>query len=221
MPLRLADNLSWCVCAGRPIFLDLEADRYFCLSPRLELAFERWRRPTADGAHDDCLDLLVRRGFLVPDPQAGERVPSPAFVPPTRDLLDRNRRSSLRDVVQILAAEISAQRRLRRRPLAEIVEQCRTSRPPSTLAVQQARSGAERIAAAFERSGLFLGAADRCLARALAAMIICHARGIYPALVFGVRVNPFAAHSWVQIADSVVVGDFEQVRLFTPILLVQ
>jgi hypothetical protein len=36
-----------------------------------------------------------------------------------------------------------------------------------------------------------------------------------------VRTNPFAAHAWVQIDEEVLVGDFEQVRLFTPILAVQ
>jgi len=41
--------------------------------------------------------------------------------------------------------------------------------------------------------------------------------GIYPRLVFGVRANPFRAHAWVQLEDKVLIGDYEQVRLFTPI----
>jgi hypothetical protein len=38
-----------------------------------------------------------------------------------------------------------------------------------------------------------------------------------PSLVFGVRMNPFRAHCWVQLGGQVLIGDFEQVRLFTPI----
>jgi hypothetical protein len=52
-------------------------------------------------------------------------------------------------------------------------------------------------------------------------MDLCHAHRLYPSLVLGVRINPFAAHAWVQIGDRVLVGDYDQVRLFTPILVVQ
>jgi hypothetical protein len=36
----------------------------------------------------------------------------------------------------------------------------------------------------------------------------------------GVKVNPWAAHSWVQSGEYVLDGTPEQVRFFTPILVV-
>jgi hypothetical protein len=60
-------------------------------------------------------------------------------------------------------------------------------------------------------------AAGRCLVRAVAAHAACCAAGVRPRLVFGVCVDPFRAHAWIQLEEQVLVGDFEQVRLFTPI----
>lgn len=67
---------------------------------------------------------------------------------------------------------------------------------------------------------LVLRAADRCLVRALAVHSICRRHAIPAKLVLGVRMNPFGAHSWVQYNRAVLVGDVEQVRLYTPILVV-
>jgi hypothetical protein len=40
-------------------------------------------------------------------------------------------------------------------------------------------------------------------------------------LVLGVVAHPFTAHCWVQLGTAVLVGGFEQARLYTPILVVE
>jgi hypothetical protein len=75
-----------------------------------------------------------------------------------------------------------------------------------------------RIAAAFAAAGLVIPAADRCLVRAIALHSLCRRMGIRPRLVFGVRLDPFRAHCWVELDGLVLTQDFEQARLFTAIL---
>jgi hypothetical protein len=33
--------------------------------------------------------------------------------------------------------------------------------------------------------------------------------------------HPFAAHCWVQLGDAVLIGGYEQARLYTPILVIE
>lgn len=65
MVFRLRDGLSWCECAGRAVFLDLERDRYFCLPDDADVAFRRWA--SSGGADDDpsLCDRLEEIGLLV------------------------------------------------------------------------------------------------------------------------------------------------------------
>jgi hypothetical protein len=91
---------------------------------------------------------------------------------------------------------------------------------PAPRPVNEIETHARWIVAALEHSALWLGSADRCLRRAIAAMMMCRRRGLAAQLVLGVRIDPFGAHAWVQLDERVLVGEFEQVRLFTPILSV-
>lgn len=221
MHLHLRENLSFCFCSGRVVLLDLAADRYVCLGPSLESAFRRWAGSSGGVEGHGDFNLLRERGLLAPAPGRPPAARAAAVPPAARDLAADDRSVPLGLVVPVLAAELRASVWLRRRPLVEIVRWCRTTGGPAEQAFDQLQPRAERIAAAFRGSALILGAADRCLARAIAAMLVCRRRALYPTLVFGVRLNPFAAHCWVQLEDSVLVGDFEQVRLFTPILAVR
>jgi hypothetical protein len=221
MPYDLADHLSFCICAERVVLLDLKADRYFCLGPRLEPAFKRWTASAGEFASALDADLLLACGLVVPRRAVAAPASESLLPPATHDLIDTVPSCEVADFVRALVAQFVAAAHLRRRPLVEVLQHCRRQRTVAALASDRARCRARPIAAALERSGLLLGSGDRCLSRALAAMQLCRRRGIGAALVFGIRLNPFAAHSWVQLDDAVLVGDYEQVRLFTPILVVR
>ncbi|MGW5003095.1 lasso peptide biosynthesis B2 protein [Streptomyces hydrogenans] len=49
-------------------------------------------------------------------------------------------------------------------------------------------------------------AGQACLQRSIAVALLCRIRGSWPTWCTGVRVNPFAAHAWVE-ADGVPVGE--------------
>jgi hypothetical protein len=216
MTHQLRGGLSYCVCAGRIVFLDIDADRYFCLGPDLEASFRLWAAGTAEGDDGPGLLSLCERGIIVPG--KGGNVPPCHISLQVAGDLDAEMRPRLRDLLLALAAELSAAFRLRIRPLAKMLASGKSGSLQHPSGAGQSSLHAARIAAAFARSALILGSTDRCLSRALAALSVCRRRGVAATLVFGVQLNPFAAHAWVQVDDKILVGDFEQCRLFTPIL---
>ncbi|WP_161988954.1 lasso peptide biosynthesis B2 protein [Sphingomonas glacialis] len=126
---------------------------------------------------------------------------------------------SIPDLFAAVAGQFRARRALKRRPLAQIIASLAVHQGAGTLPKDEVRL--RRIARAFVTSALFMRAADQCLPRAIAAQQRCRHDGVDSALLFGVRLHPFAAHSWVQAGNAVVVGDLEVVRLYTPILVVR
>jgi hypothetical protein len=215
MLFSLRAGLSWCICARQAVFLDLEGNRYFRLPETLDSLFQRW----ATGEEISSADLapLVARGII--DSGDRGRVPATGHVPAFRDFaLGNKRRPPLLHVAAAISGQLQARRALKRHSMASIVGRLTAERAAETDRVQD-EGRQRRVANAFSTSGMLLQAADECLPRAIAARRLCQRQGLDAALVFGVRLNPFAAHSWVQAGDAVIVGDLENVRLYMPILV--
>ncbi|HEU0094973.1 MAG TPA: lasso peptide biosynthesis B2 protein [Rhizomicrobium sp.] len=217
MPLVLRPGFSWCICAEQAVFLDLTRDRYLCLPEALDRAFQRWA--TGEALSPAEHDALIATSIL--EPGAGERTPVTWYEPAQCDqAIGSASGGYFRDILAAVAGQLRARRWLRHRSIANIVsflEQERANAPGT----QDDERHRQRIASAFVSSAMLLRAADQCLPRAIAAWRICQHHGIEAALILGIRVNPFAAHSWVQAGDAVIVGDYERVRLYTPILVLR
>lgn len=212
MELHLRPGLSWCLYNGRALFLDLPHDRYFCLPEERNTLFQEWARGDRHGSPEVAAQLAD-----VVQPGPGPRAQT-FLQPATRDLTESEIRAQLRDTCGAAIAQLRARRALKRTPIAALITRL-ALKPPDAEALPGC-GGLERIAAAFRATSGWIEAADQCLPRALAARRMCNRRGLGAALVLGVRVAPFAAHAWVQAGGAVVVGDLEQVRLYTPILVV-
>jgi hypothetical protein len=222
MPFRLRDNLHWCSCEGRAVFLDTQADRYFCLPQAANGAFLRLAARSMQPGDGERLRLLVARGMLI---EAGPdaRIASPALIePPTHDFLDETiRRVDPVSILRALQSELRAAWALRRTPFHQLVEAARHGRPGNRrIEVDLDRSIQEIVAAATALS-FMTRSHDRCLVRALAVHSACRSIGSKPKLVFGVVAHPFTAHCWVQLGSAVLVGGYEQARLYTPILVLE
>lgn len=213
MSLTLRTGISWCICARQAVFLDLEGDRYFCLPETVDAIFRRW----ADGGAIDPAGRGALIAAGVAEPGTGSPPAAACYPAAARDLANGTQDRSIPITLAAIVGQLRAQRRLKRESLADIL----TDLAPLGRADPGDDALLGRIAGAFATSGMHLRAADQCLPRAIAAARICRRRGQQVALILGVRLNPFAAHSWVQSGGAVVVGDFEQVRLYTPILVVQ
>lgn len=203
------------------MFLDVAANRYFCLPFASEAAF--LRMAAGESEETGRLEGLLARGLLVDAPDASALSRPVDLAPPDRDLLQPSvPEAGIGDVLAALAAEVRAAWQLKRRSFLHLVQRLdeRQHPPGQADAGPYADAGAIGIAAGAERLCVVRRKADRCLVRALAVQDRCRRLGIRSRVAFGVRVNPFGAHCWVQLEGKVLVGDFEQVRLFTPILAV-
>lgn len=215
MSLPFNANISWCRCAGQAVFLDLESDRYFCLPEPLDAIFQRWAG--GEAIDRDAHAALVAAGVAGADPTQRPRAVS--FSVATRDLAHAGADRATWNSVQAIFGQLRAKHWLRRLPLANILRALPSPAAPAARLREEA--SLQAIAGAFVTSAMVLRAADQCLPRAIAAARLCRHRGLEAALILGVRLHPFAAHSWVQSGDAVVVGDLEQVRLYTPILVLR
>jgi hypothetical protein len=222
MALRLRDNLHWCACAGRAVFLDIAADRYFCLPAVVNDAFIRLAACRGERGDAERLRQLVARGLLVEGSASAAIEPPPLLESPTADWPgSASERAGPAMIARALLAELSTARRLQTRSLLEVLDSARRAVPGAKRAERDRKQAIHRIVAASSTIAYLTRVQDRCLVRALAVHSLCRTKGIGHKLVFGVIANPFAAHCWVQLGRTVLVGGFEQARLYTPILVIE
>ncbi|MES2450686.1 MAG: lasso peptide biosynthesis B2 protein [Pseudomonadota bacterium] len=220
MHLALRTGISFCCVDGRLLFLDVIADRYFCLSEPAEKCFlglvEAGGR-VAD--REDALDSLISRGMLVEAPVPLKPCTLPAL--PEESVLDQPLpRGSLRQAVGALGRLTAVQLRLKIAGLARTL---------FAISVMKARlepvRGNQdmllcRTMAGFGRATGIATILDNCLGQSIAIAHDMLARGLRPDVVLGVRLGPFNAHCWVQCENRLVNDRFDMVRTFTPILVI-
>lgn len=220
MTYRLKPGITFCQVAGRTMFLDLPRDRYFCLSPSAEQSFVRLLSRSGLNAEDAAnLDALARRGPLTRSAGAPLAACRPAR-PVTESLLDAPapavaRGELLRCAVALLAADLH----LRIFGLARAIGRI-DLRKAKAVAMPHREGRLAAVATAFARLRHVATTHDRCLPRSLAVARRLLAAGAVPELVIGVKLEPFAAHAWVQCDGWLVNDRVDVVRDFTPIRIV-
>ncbi|HLZ79582.1 MAG TPA: lasso peptide biosynthesis B2 protein [Sphingomonas sp.] len=222
MQLALRNGISFCQVGGRTVFLDIVADRYFCLSAVAECSFLRLVENGGSATHEDaCLSNLISRDMLVRSSAAF--APRPCGPPPLPEasLLDRSMpRAGMTGAASALCSLGAARARLRVTGLAPTL-----SRLAARKALLPCGSGAvepllERMMAGFVRASCIATLLDNCLAHSIAVASRMVAGGIRPDVILGVQLGPFAAHCWVQHEDRIINDRFDMVRTFTPILAI-
>ncbi|GGC05050.1 hypothetical protein GCM10011494_24510 [Novosphingobium endophyticum] len=215
----LRAGISYCDAGGRLIFLDVHADRYFCLAPEAEAAFRRL--VAHPGASEAAAPGLLESGMLVRTRHA--EVPRPFSLARRAEtsLLDLPRlRASSAELLAALSRLALAGLLLRRRGLRRSLERLAAARPSCAPARLDMPQALQRPAAAFEMSARLVRSHDQCLPRSIALARHCAARGLAADLVIGVRLRPFAAHAWVQAGPWLLNDRLDTVRTYTPILAV-
>lgn len=218
MGFALAPGVSFCRTGGRLVFLDIDRDRYLCLAPTAEQAFDRYANGGAlNEAERARLDRLVDDG---PFRRSAANAPPapPAYRPAQGSILDApGERVGIAAVAAAGLQLAGAAVQLRVQGLGPTLRavarrKARTTQPDG-------RARVARVAAAFERLSTVTSAHDRCLVRSIAVARRLLALGVSPDLVIGVRLGPFKAHCWVEHDRCVVNDRLEVVRPFTPILV--
>ena len=214
-------HLGCCDIEGRTIVLDLRRDRYIELDPGTRAVLNRYRDTPAD-LDDDAPELgrLQHLGLIV----WSKAPPAPALENtrvPTRSLRDEPARAPQAAwpiVPEVFALLRRSRRMLKRRGLEAAVSEVRLRNDASPLG----NSSGELAAAAerFRAARQLIPVQPNCLLDSLTLSSFLSRRGLGVALVFGVKLDPFAAHCWLQAPDAIVNDSADAVMPFTPVLAV-
>jgi len=213
----LRDELYFCVANGRLVFLDLVADRYFCVHYDTEDAFLRL---THGGRHtagnEDALSPLLSNGLLLRG--KGRPIRSVTIEPGSRSFRpDRDDAISRLDFIDGIIAQVWAAQRLKTLSLQRVLTQVRQRKAKRPIKTQPPTAPTLN---AFLLTRRVIKTRDRCLRWSVAMVDYLARRGSYPELILGVRMSPFFAHAWVQEGDDILNDDVDHVSQYTPILVI-
>ena len=209
-------TLSFGIVDGRAVFMDERTDSYFMLDCDQEEDLNRLAErsgPLSSGA--DLNDLLGVGNEPIELIRAG-------YTSPSVSLLDGKvlRGPSLSAVIKAARLVRATRTWLRTQPIAAVLTEL--SEGPSALTVRSvAREDLVDVASRFLGARKFVPVPGNCLLDALSML-----RWLGPcrnavALIFGAKLDPFAAHCWVQVDDLVLNDHVESVAAFTPVRVIR
>ncbi|HEY8586949.1 MAG TPA: lasso peptide biosynthesis B2 protein [Rhodanobacter sp.] len=207
MPYRMREGVSHCQVDGSLIFLDLEEDRYFRLSSRLEDMFLSFLSSNGQPVVD--VSELVRQNILV---KALDAAPTPSATlnaAPSLSAIEHQSDAPVFDAVTLLevfATVCSTQFQLRTRRLNRTIASAVAYRQRMTshILFPPNRPQAERLiesAGAFRHARRCVPIDTSCLLDSISMVKFLARRRLPADIVFGVALNPFAAHCWVQAGE--------------------
>lgn len=248
--LRLARHVYSCRAGEHVVLLDLKQGRYLGIdgseSDELAALIEGWpkrlreelagSRTSVDTsgltARSELIEEMIDAGVLVRDSPAIEVSPI-SIAPPETALIDGyvdiTYECRLRDVARFAAASLTARTLLRSRSVDSIAARVRARR---LRAVSLRRGDSDRgsdgeIAemrirvAMFERlRPLLFSTCNACMYHSFALSEFLARYRLWPQWVFGVATMPFGAHCWLQQGPVVINDTPDNVRRFTPIMVV-
>ncbi|HVZ18648.1 MAG TPA: lasso peptide biosynthesis B2 protein [Terriglobales bacterium] len=226
-PILLTRHVHLSLSEEFATFLDLKRDRYFTLGPpHISLLRAIIKAPYAhDQSTAGFISELTREGLFTISRENGKPLAPAQILMPNHTLLDGFKPGDLipiSEMPRMLRAYVVATGRLRLRTLAALVECVRRRKQidkPTRVALDPGR--AKTAFFTFLRLRPLLYRQRRnCLLDSLVLFEYLASHGIFVDLVFGVRYQPFAAHSWVQYGRSSLNGRPEFLAAFRPILIV-
>ena len=205
--------LSFGLVDGRPVFMDDWDDSYFRIDPSVEREFLD-RSAGIDAVPANCdpgMSLLL--GINCEHCQIvradGDR--------PTSSLLDDwagEPTRSWRDFGRITILLHRTRIHLARRPIAEILNKVASDLQGPSRA--SSRGDVLALAVRFSAVRRLIPIRRNCLLDSL-AMIRWLGPSEQLALVFGVKLDPFAAHCWVQLEDCAINDRLDHIAPFSPV----
>ena len=220
---RLREGLSHCPVDGSLIFLDLDEDRYFRLSNRLEKMFLAYL--SSDGQPEVDVSDLVRQHILVQAIGAEPTSYAAVIASPSFSAIEHKSPAPTFDALtslEVLATVCSTQLQLRTRHLNHMIAKLIAYRQHRTAHIPFAPNGPHaelliKSAGAFSDARRYVPIDTSCLLDSVAMVKFLARRRLSADLIFGVTHNPFAAHCWVQAGDWVLNDTVGNVTAHTPI----
>ncbi len=224
--MHLSPNVFIAAIRERAVILDLARDRYVALNPGLAQAVLALTGLSGSqdpdvGRFDAAGAALVAKGFLTADvpeltPASGAwsalrplHTQWPSGQPPAAS------RAGLRGFLSVQVSLAEAAWSLRTLTFQAVVER---------VARRKVRRGGPEISEqalldAYFAARPWFPIKPICRLDAVALCLHLRRNGVDASLVFGVRLDPFKAHCWVQRGDRVLNEPHEIVARYAPIML--
>lgn len=212
----LAGHVHSCLTNGHIVFLDLRQDRYSALPPGISKALsalvtnralnlQELGQPAPD--IEEAIKNLLDRGILTPIASAEAGIPTRTAPRPQRDLseadIEGRHRIRFIHVANFLYAYVRAIIGTRLLGIQRLISSLANKRPHGKRPVPRYPLDEVVQALRFIRI-FFYKEIDHCYFDCAVHMYFLRRYGFDPVWVFGVKMDPFHAHCWVQVDDTLV-----------------
>lgn len=200
---------------GRPVFMDVSDDSYFMLDPEEEAAFLASAGKECPGSRN--LPAAGRPETRVARPLTPVQCARPSST--VLAIPQRRSRGTLLDAFHVWRLLLNVRWALRRRSIATVLSNC-VSREFQSAEAEVAER-APRLAGRFARARRLVPIPGNCLTDSLALVRWLGEHGAGATLIFGVKLDPFAAHCWVQTDETLLNDHPERVERFSPVRAIE
>lgn len=230
----LSRHVFFCLADEHYVFLDLRSDEYLCLGRTQTDEF----KDLLNGRHlfdesSAVVQTLLENGLLVENETCGKR-PAPQHVdtasaslivgsgcrPPDASPPDNGRPGIAPvHVRKFFAAATVASWNLRWQPIKHTVRLVERRKLANRDAFAPADSATiVNLFTIFQTLRPYYPRPYLCLFDSLALIHFLARFGVFPQWVYGVKLEPWGAHCWVQAGDLVVNDIIDNVNGYTPIM---
>ena len=234
----LSNDASFCFTDNHYVFFDLRNDEYWCLGRKDSeaLKFLLNSQPSADADSNgirlqnfggsEAIEVtrsLVEKGLLVRNGENGKAPQPECELAPTVSTVGRQDQRLPRvgptHVTNFYTAAAIASAKLRWWPIERTVKSV-AARKAANASVGTAPdiSRITELYAIFQTLRPYYHRKYLCLFDCLALLQFLARYSLFPQWVYGVKLQPFGAHCWVQVGDTVVNDIMDNVKTYTPIM---
>jgi hypothetical protein len=223
-PLLLTPDVYFCQHARAFVFLDLRQDEYKLVDGRAADALNAVLTGTACSAQiEEALRELVEGRLLTTDARTGLPILPTQVQMASDPLLDPDASVpgcfTFHESSLFVAACVKAAIRLRFARIVDtvhFVSRRRAQHNHQAFDLTRARE----LTSAFHRLRLLFPRDYLCLFDSLALLEFLAMQGVFPGWIFGVKLEPWAAHCWVQEAGFLFNDSVEEIADYTPVMAV-
>ena len=213
------NGVHYCVADGRTVFLDVDANRYFCLPPGADQLFQTWLTNRKKALPSEVLTPFSEQGIIVDSTAWEIKGPCRREKPSQSAMSGRPVFPGFAATARIVLSQLLSLWQIRHGRLSDMIARLNVAPKISATEVPGAVDLAN-CARNFQSCALLIQAKDRCLSRSSALVRYLRRRGHDVDLVIGVKMNPFSAHAWVQHGETILNDTLDNVLPYTAILVV-
>lgn len=222
MPYRVREDLHFCRIGEQMVFLDLRKDRYFLLRGEIQRAFSAY----VSGTTEVAIPRLLELGLLVESDGQTVRAKR-SLTAPARSVFERAQepgRPHLRTILEVSHLTFLTRRSLATRSIQDVTNEHLLLRrtacsKPHTRKVSASEGKLLDSVSDFMQARRLLPIDASCLLDSLVLHAFLLRRRLFSRVVFGVTIDPFSAHAWLQSGDLVLNDSVSHAGMHTPILV--